>query len=224
LYNETTVVAASDCGFVSKGKIALISNKILITSLLLQSAACALLIGNIGSYAYAQPDSGTATLVPMAYKTVFGKDNAQPVSSSIDVLDESDKMNVWAKYLQFQARSASCAYTGTRDFYMTGDLTSERVTDITVKVNFRGPLPTLQVWTWYIHNWTTNAWDQVGTNPSSPGWDAWTTLKFTATGSPLAYIRSGDGLIQLGTTSNNAADDADIDYEAVVVDYFTKGK
>jgi len=195
-----------------------------LAALSLQSVACALLIGNVCSYGFAQPQSGTATLVPMAYKTVFGKDNAQPVSSSIDVLDESAKMNVWTKYLQLQARTANCAYTGTRDFYMTGDLASERISDITVKVNFLGPLPTLQVWTWYIHNWTTNAWDQIGTNPASRGWDAWTTLKFTTTGSPSSYVRSGDGLIQLGTTSNNAADDADIDYEAVVVDYSAKGK
>jgi len=189
---------------------------------LLGSVLTVILIGIGGSCARGAPSSGTATLVPTAYKTTYGKDNGQPVGTSIDVLDESGTTNNWSKYLQFQARSAQGTYAGSRDYYMTGDLASESMTNLTVKVNYLGPLSTLQVWTWYIHNWTKNSWDPIGTNTGTLGWTGWSILKFSPTGPPANYVRSGDGLIQLGTASNNAADDADIDYEAVIVTYSAK--
>jgi len=223
-YDEIVIISASDCGYAWEGRVALSSNRKSLAALSLQNLACALLIGNLGSYSYAQPASGTATLAPLAYKTVIGKDNGQPAASSIDILDESGTVNVWAKYLQFQARSAHSTYAGSRDYYMTGDVASEHLIDLTVKVNYLGPLYSLQVWTWYIHNWTTNSWDAIGTNQASPGWGSWTILTFTPTGHPADYVRTSDGLIQIGTSSNNSADDADIDYESVIVNYSAKGK
>lgn len=187
--------------------------------------ASSILLFAIGApCAYSAPATRTATLVPLSYKTIYGKDNGQPAASSIDLPDETGTMNVWAKYLQFQARTAHTAYAGSRDYYMVGDVASEHLTDITVKVNYLGPLYSLQVWTWYIHNWTTGAWDSIGTNATSPGWTGWTIFTFTPTSQPADYVRTSDGLIQVATSSSNAADDADIDYEAVVVGYSTNGK
>ena len=169
-----------------------------------------------GFRAYAQT---TTTLVPVSYSTTSGGDNAQPVGSSIDLLDESGTTNTWSKYVQFQSRTAGVAYVGTRNYNLSTSVVPGNITNIQVKINYLGPLPSVQTLTWSIYNWSTGSWVSIGTNAGVQGWAGWTTFTLQPTGTPANYVRASDGLIQLRTVSNNTADDANIDYEAVLVTY-----
>jgi hypothetical protein len=156
-------------------------------------------------------------LVPVSYQTMSGKDNNQPVTHSIDVLDEDGTKNNWYKYLQFQGRTGGAPYFGTRTYRLPASIASASVKHLDVLVNYLGPLPATQLWTWAIYDWTTGAWAPIGTNEPSQGWKGWSHLVFSVPGSGARFIRPGSNEIELATNSNNAADDADIDYEAVEI-------
>jgi len=173
-----------------------------------------------------QPDApanlgptSTIDLVPYAYHTLRGKDNAQPVATTIDQLDEDGNTNNWFKYLQFQARTAGAPYFGTRAYHAPIDIVPSGVTRLDIKVNYLGPLPVLQIWTWYLFDWSTQTWTPVGSSAGSAGWNHWSTLSFTVDQAASRFVQAGTGEIALATGSNNAADDADIDYEKVTVSY-----
>ncbi len=170
----------------------------------------------VGFAAHAQT---TTTLVPVSYSTTSGSSNAQPVGSSIDVLDESGTTNTWSKYVQFQSRTSGIAYAGTRNYNLPTSIAPGSITNIQVKVNYLGPLTSVQTLTWSIYNWSTNSWVSIGTNAGVQGWAGWTIFSLQPTGTIANYVRASDGLIQLRTVSNNTADDANIDYEAVLVTY-----
>jgi len=157
------------------------------------------------------------SILPQAYKTFQGKDNQQPVATSIDTLDESGKMNDWVKYLQFQGRTAGTPYFGTRIYHVPVDVAPASVHRLNVAVNYLGPLPSLQTWTWFLYDWTTQTWTAIGTNAGSVGWEHWSTLSFTVDHQASHYVQAGTGEIDLATGSNNAADDADIDYERITI-------
>jgi hypothetical protein len=166
--------------------------------------------------------TSNVTLVPYAYRTLHGKDNAQPVATSIDRLDEFGKTNEWVKYLQFQGRSAGVPYFGTRSYQLPADIDVSAVKRIDVQVNYLGPLAERQSWTWYLFDWTTQTWTPIGSNAGTVGWDHWSTLSFTVNQSAGQLVQPGGALL-LATASNNAADDADIDYEAVTVTFAKSG-
>lgn len=168
-----------------------------------------------------RPDGAlsTITLVPASYQTIRGKDNGQPVTTSIDVLDEFGKTNDWVHYLQFQSRTAGSAYFGTRNYYLPQNIAADSVTSLSVTVHCLGPIADLQLWTWYIYDFSTGTGVEIGANRGTIGWNGWSDLNFVVPGDASRFIHPGDGLIQLATSSNNAADDMDVDYEAIVVSY-----
>jgi hypothetical protein len=156
----------------------------------------------------------TTTLVPSSYVTTEGTDGGQPVSSSIDILDESGTTNTWSKYVEFQN-----LYTGYQVFTLSTSISPSSITAMQVKVNYQGPSTSTQTWTWKIYNWTTGAYTTVGTNAGAPDWGTWKVLTFNISGTFSNYVRRSDGQIRLQLLSNNSADAADIDYEAIVVTY-----
>jgi len=173
-----------------------------------------------------QPDTpsdlgpvSTIDLVPYAYRTLNGKDNAQPVAATIDHLDEDGNTNDWFKYLQFQARTAGAPYFGTRAYHAPVTVDPAAVAKLDIKVNYLGPLSDLQKWTWYLYDWSTQTWTPIGSNAGAPGWSHWSTLSFTVDQGAGRFVQAGTGEIAMATASNNAADDADIDYEKVTVTY-----
>jgi len=161
--------------------------------------------------ARAQP---ITTLVPTSYVTTMGTSGGQPAASSIDILDESGTMNDWNKYVEFQGQ-----YAGYQVFTLPTSITPSSVTAVQVKVNYQGPSSGAQTWTWQIYNWAASTYTTIGTNAGAPSWGAWTILTFNAAGTLANYVRASDGQIRLQLVSNNGADSADIDYEAVLVTY-----
>jgi glycosyl hydrolase family 114/Kelch motif protein len=152
------------------------------------------------------------TLVPLSYVTTAGTTGGQPVATSIDLLDESSTASDWNKYVEFQGK-----YTGYQVFTLPTSIAPSAVKSIQIQVNYQGPATASQTWTWQIYDWVNAAYVTVGTNAGAPDWGAWKLLTFTVPGTLSNYIRSSDGQIRVQLVSNNSADAADIDYEAVIV-------
>lgn len=160
--------------------------------------------------------AATNTLVPTSYTTTTGSSGGQAVATSIAIQDLSGTTDTWAKYVEF-GPNGSQKYDGYQSFTLPTSIPPSNVTGIQVKVNYRGPSSSTQTWTWKIYNWATSSYTTIGTNAAAPSWGSWTVLNFTVGGSLANYVRSSDGKIQIGLSSNNTADSADLDYEAVVV-------
>jgi hypothetical protein len=160
--------------------------------------------------------AATNTLVPTSYTTTTGSSGGQAVATSIAIQDLSGTTDTWAKYVEF-GPNGSQKYDGYQSFTLPTSIAPANVTGIQVKVNYRGPSSSTQTWTWKIYNWANSSYTTLGTNAAAPSWGNWTVLNFTLGGSLANYVRSSDGRIQIGLSSNNTADSADLDYEAVVV-------
>ena len=179
-------------------------------------AICLLLVGS-GTFAISAQAAGSTatTLVPGSLTTTAGGTGGQPVSA-LDVMDQSGTANNWNNYVEFWGQSAGTAYAGYAGFTLPGSVTPSSITGLQVQVNYQGPATAAQIWTWSLYDWATSSWVSVGTNAGAPDWGAWTLLSFNASGTLADYV-SSSGELRLQLTSNNASDNADIDYEAIVV-------
>lgn len=84
-----------------------------------------------------------------------------------------------------------------------------------LRVNYRGPDKSYQIWGWKIYDWVNNKWVSIGDNGFAKAW-TWQMANFQISGIVANYINSKRQLNIL-FQSNNAKDDADLDYEAVVL-------
>jgi N-terminal glycosyl-hydrolase-114-associated domain/Invasin, domain 3/Kelch motif len=157
--------------------------------------------------------SGTMTLVPSSYVTTEGSTGGQAVATSIDLLDESGTANTWNKYVEFDG-----LYAGYQVFTLPTSISPSSVTNLQITVNYQGPAPSSQTWTWQLYDWVHSTYVTAGTNAGAPDWGAWKILTFNVPGTLSDYV-SSNGQIRVQLVSNNSADSADIDYEAVVVTY-----
>lgn len=183
-------------------------------------SAGVLVVGAVAAVSMAVPQPAQAaptvtTLVPGSLTTTAGGTGGQPVSA-MDVRDQSGTANNWNNYVEFWGQGAGAAYAGYTGFTLPGSVAPSSITGLQVQVNYQGPATTTQTWTWSLYNWSTSSWVSVGTNAGAPDWGAWTLLSFNAAGTLANYV-SAAGAMRLQLTSNNASDNADIDYEALVV-------
>lgn len=159
--------------------------------------------------------AAVTTLTPGSYTTLSGSSGGQPVATSIAIQDLTGSKDSWNKYVEF-GPNGSQKYDGYQSFSLPASVTPASITSIQVKVNYRGPNISTQIWTWKIYNWVTNSYITIGTNAAAPGWGNWTVIQFNVSGQLANYVRA-DGLIQIGLSANNTADSADIDYEGITV-------
>ncbi len=87
--------------------------------------------------------------------------------------------------------------------------------EIKVKANFLGPTVSAQRWTWKIYNWKSGSWVTLG-HSDGASWDSWKLFSFQSSGTPTDYI-SNKRKIRVRILSNNTFDNADLDYEAVLI-------
>ena len=156
-------------------------------------------------------------LTPTSYVTTQGGSGGEPVGN-LDVLDEMGIVSNPGEYVQFKAKSAGTTYAGYRTYTLPAVVDPNSVISIQVQANFLGPAESVQSWTWQIFDWVHNAFVNIGDNYIGPEHGPWTILAFNISGNNLAnYVRPSDRQIRVGFISNNAADDALLDYEALVV-------
>ncbi len=157
--------------------------------------------------------AATDTLLPTAYVTTSGGSGGQPVAN-LHVQDQSGTQDDWNKYVEFTTPSAN--YAGYRKYTLPAGISPASITGIQVKANYRGPVKSTQTWSWKIYNWTTSAWVNLGDNASAQSWK-WTLLTFNATGTFANYVKNDTREIRIRVQSNNAVDNALLDYEALII-------
>jgi len=69
---------------------------------------------------------------------------------------------------------------------------------------------------WQIYNWESVSWVTLGDNDDAADWE-WTLLTFNASGTLANYV-SDSNEIRINLLSNNTNDNAQLDYEAVIID------
>jgi hypothetical protein len=164
-----------------------------------------------------RPASGAAaaaTLFPTSYATLRGGDGGQHVSA-LALNDQSGTQNDWRRYVEFTTPGAT--YSGHRTFRLPAGVDPATMTRITLTVNYRGPLKAVQTWSWSLYNWQTASWVKLGDNVRAQNW-RWTRLTFRAPGPPGPYVNAATRALRVRLRSSSAVDDAQMDYEALVVD------
>ena len=154
-------------------------------------------------------------LLPTSYVTTSGGDESQPISN-VHVKDQSGDDNDYYKYLELQTPQGN-NYAGYRTFILPQHITPSAITTLQLTINFLGPAPDEQQWTWSIYNWTTSTWVTLGNNTGA-SWDGWKEFNYNATGTLSNYVGgNNNNELRIQIASNNAVDNADIDYEAITV-------
>ncbi len=157
----------------------------------------------------------SVTIFPVSYVTTKGSSGGQPVSN-LATLTESGTNDNWDAYVEFQTPGTSL-YSGYQGFTLSSNIAASAISLMSLQINFRGPLSSYQVWTWSIYNWRAASWVKVGTNATAKDW-AWTLITLNVP-SPFARYVNSSHQLRLRLQSSNARDDADIDYEAILIGY-----
>ena len=92
------------------------------------------------------------------------------------------------------------------------------ITSLLLTINFLGPAPDEQQWSWSVYDWTSSSWLNLGDNTGA-GWEnGWIEFTFNITGTLTNYVGGNNSdEIRIQLTSDNAVDNADVDYEAITV-------
>jgi len=160
------------------------------------------------------PSGAPITLNPDGYTTTAGGDGGQPVAN-LHVQDQSGTQNNWNKYVEFTT-PGGVSYQGYRSYFLPANIDPAAITSLQVEVNYLGPRKADQTWTWQLYDWTASAWVTLGDNADALDWK-WTFLGFDAGGAFANYVKGDTREIRVNVVSNNASDNSDLDYEALIV-------
>ncbi len=154
-------------------------------------------------------------LSPAAMQTSSGA--AVGALASMRTKDQSGAQNDPAKYVKL-ATPGAAAYRGFRTYILPASIKISALVLFSVRVNYSGPLPAAQNWSWWLYSWAQKKYVRVGDNGRVTS-AAWTILSF-GTLTPAECV-GPSRQIYLQTVSGNASGDAKIDYEAISVRYST---
>ncbi len=176
------------------------------------------LLGSLFSLGLTPPPASapavvTATILPKTLTSINGSTNG--VVSALAFRDQSGVKNTAGKYVQFTTPVS--AYRGYRKFYLPAHIAPANISGMKLLVNYRGPLPAAQTWTWRLYNWNSKTWIKVGTNVKAIS-GKWALFTFNIP-APFARFISAGREMRVQIQSSNASGDAWIDYEALSVTY-----
>lgn len=154
-----------------------------------------------------------SVLAPSSMVTTSGSVDASQTVRNLAVQDQSGTADNYAKYVELD--STPTPYSGYRQYTVPSSVAPASVTGIVVRANYRGPAAAQQTWTWSVYNWSTSTWTTVGSNAGAASW-VWKPLTFAGPGSAASHV-SGTGAVRVRVSSNNAADNALLDYESITV-------
>ena len=159
-------------------------------------------------------EAATTTLLSDAYTTTNGGDGGQPVTN-MHVQDQSGSQDNWNKYVEFTTPGSN-KYRGYRSYTLPASISPATITSIQIEANYRGPQQSYQTWTWKIYNWNNSSWVTLGNNNGASDW-TWTYFTFSASGTMSDYVNSSTAEIRIRLMSNNTKDNAQLDYETVII-------
>ena len=156
--------------------------------------------------------SDTQSLSPVSITDTKG--NHSGSTDALAIRDQSWGDEDPSKYVSFATPGA--IYSGYRVYQLPAGVASHSLTSLRLEANYFGPARAAQIWSWYLFNWSANAWVKVGDNSKARAWE-WSVLIFSV--SSPARFASPSGEIRARLVSNNAGYDAHLDYEAVHILY-----
>lgn len=157
-------------------------------------------------------DFESIRLAPTSIHSLSG--TTQGSVDSLGIQEQAGAEDDPSKYVILQTPEAR--YEGYLTFSLPVAQRPESVSGLKVILNYKGPTPTSQTWTWSLYDWENETWIQVGSNRGTRA-NYWSTQQFVAA-RVMPFIRP-DGEIRLRAQSNNANGDAKIDYAVVEVTY-----
>lgn len=155
----------------------------------------------------------TVNVLAAGYATTSGGTGGQPVSN-MHVRDQSGTQDNWNKYVEFI--TPSTAYAGYRSYTLPATITPATISGLQVQANYRGSARAQQIWTWRLYDWSAAGWVVIGDNVGASRW-RWSHLTFAASGNLARFVNAGTREVRVGWVSNNAVDNAQIDYEVLLV-------
>jgi len=161
-----------------------------------------------------RPVLKSQALTPASLITQYGTTSGSLPSLSLP--DQSGAQDNPAAYVSFQ--TPNTVYSGYQSFYLPGDAQSNSISTMLLQVNFKGPLSSTQNWTWSIYDWNKSLWIKLGDSIAATP-NQWNTLLLKIP-NPHRYLSPGRE-IRIQLKSNNANNDAKIDYEAIHITYFS---
>lgn len=152
-------------------------------------------------------------LFPAHYTTLRGNTGGQPVTA-LRKKDQSGIADNWTAYVEFT--TPATPYRGYLTFTIPADLNVTTVKKMTLRLNYKGPTTAVQRWTWSLYDWSNGRWIKIGDNQAAPAW-YWKLLSFTVPAPYERYLNSSTRQMRLLITSNNATEDMDLDYAAIIL-------
>jgi hypothetical protein len=156
----------------------------------------------------------SANLYPLALKTLSGSVN-NPGLGVLQKLDQSGSQDNPARYVLFKTPSVN--YRGYLTFRLGATIQPSTITQLAIKLNYKGPAKRTQVWNWSLYDWNTSSWVKVGDNTLAVA-NVWKLLTFTVN-SPLRFIHPSTREIRLQIGSGNSSANAKIDFASIQVSY-----
>ncbi len=138
--------------------------------------------------------------------------------ASLRTQDQSGTADTPAKYVLFQTPSVT--YQGYRTFTVPATVGPGTVTNVAIKVNYKGPAKATQTWSWSLYDWVQAKWIKVGDNTGAT-LNVWKVLQFNVTSNPARFINNSTRQMRLQITSNDAGADAKLDYEGITLSYLS---
>jgi branched-chain amino acid transport system substrate-binding protein len=136
--------------------------------------------------------------------------------ASLRTQDQSGTADTPAKYVMFQTPGVT--YQGYRTFTVPATVGPGTVTNVAIKVNYKGPAKATQTWSWSLYDWVQAKWIKVGDNTGAT-LNVWKVLQFSVTTNPTRFINNATRQVRLQITSSNAGADAKLDYEGITLSY-----
>jgi branched-chain amino acid transport system substrate-binding protein len=155
-------------------------------------------------------------LKPTAIVTTKGSTSG--TVTRLNVKDQAGVSDDPLKYVLF--RTPGVVYEGYRTYHLPTTASPGTVTNIKVRVNYKGPAKAAQAWSWYLFNWVGNTWVKIGDNASAAS-NVWKYIEFNVTVNPTNYINNLTREIRLRLVSNNPTGDAKLDFESIFVTHHT---
>lgn len=152
----------------------------------------------------------TVTLHAEQLRVVRGETSNQ----SVDVLaveDQQGSADDWQSYVEFYP--AANGFVATLRFDIPESADFNRIEQLELVANYRGPARAEQRWAWHVRNQQTGRWTRLGDNRTAANWQ-WSKLNMNAAGNLDDYIDPlGRIKIRYGTARNT--DDSNLDSVAI---------
>ena len=156
--------------------------------------------------------SSSQVLTPLSLTTQGGSTSGS--LPTLGLLEQSNTDDSPSAYITFSTPSA--IYSGYITYQLPVEILPNKISSILLQVNFKGPDPSSQVWTWFVLDWSSQLWikigDTIGTQPN-----IWNNVTFRLRNFS-SYI-SPNREIRIHLQSNNSNSDAKLDYQAIHITY-----